>query len=230
MTLDEKDKIETPETAPETEATDTCAAPGPAADPGCGCDCAGACADCAAPPEEPDPVAVLAGALEASEKERVLFKDQLLRARAEFDNYRKRVARDAEQLRRTAAQDLLRDLLAVADNLERALEHADASADGGVAEGVRMVLRQMQDLMASRGVAAIPARGEAFDPNLHEALAMQPSDDCPAGTVLVEFQKGYTLDGAVLRPAKVVVSSGPAEAAEAPPAGPESAETQETNN
>lgn len=222
---DERDERELPEDAPGEDAPE--AVPG---GEGCGCDCSGACADCAAPPEEPDPVAVLAGALEASEKERVLYKDQLLRARAEFDNYRKRVARDAEQLRRTAAQDLLRDLLAVADNLERALEHAGASDDGGVAEGVRMVLRQMRDLMASRGVAAVPALGEAFDPNLHEALAMQPSDDCPAGTVLVEFQKGYTLDGAVLRPAKVVVSSGPPEAADTPPAGDAPAETPETNN
>ncbi len=223
--VDEKDERDLPDNAPGDDAPE--AFPG---GDGCGCDCSGACADCAAPPEEPDPLDVLAGALAASEKERILYKDQLLRARAEFDNYRKRVARDAEQLRRTAAQDLLRDLLAVADNLERALEHAGASDDGGVAEGVRMVLRQMQDLMASRGVAAIPAAGEAFDPNLHEALAMQPSDDCPAGTVLVEFQKGYTLDGAVLRPAKVVVSSGPAEAADAPPAGEASAETQDTNN
>lgn len=225
--VDERDERDERELLDEAPGED---APGAVPGDGCGCDCSGACADCAAPAEEPDPLDVLAGALAASEKERILYKDQLLRARAEFDNYRKRVARDAEQLRRTAAQDLLRDLLAVADNLERALEHAGASDDGGVAEGVRMVLRQMQDLMASRGVAAIPAAGEAFDPNLHEALAMQPSDDCPAGTVLVEFQKGYTLDGAVLRPAKVVVSSGPEEAADAPPAGDASAGTQDTNN
>lgn len=139
--------------------------------------------------------------------ERDVLKDQLLRARAEFDNYRKRVLREGEQARTGAAQGIMRDLLPVADNLERALAHAE-DPSSALAEGVGMVLRQFMDVLAVRGLEAIPAMGASFDPNVHEALSYMPSDEHAAGMVMNEFERGYRLGSAVLRPSRVVVSSG----------------------
>jgi molecular chaperone GrpE len=155
---------------------------------------------------EPDP---LAEAL----AERDAAKEQLLRVAAEFDNYRKRTAREAVQLRQTAAANLLRDLLPVLDNLERALEHTADKSDG-LAQGVDMILKQLKDLLSGAGAEPIGAVGQPFDPQVHEALAHQPSDAHPPDTVVLEYQRGYRLGDQVLRAAKVVVSSGPAEAAE----------------
>jgi molecular chaperone GrpE len=144
--------------------------------------------------------------------ERDQLKDQLLRARAEFDNYRKRVLREGEQARTAAAQGIVRDLLPVADNLERALSHAD-DASGPLAEGVVMVLRQFMDVLSARGLEPIPATGVPFDPNVHEALSYMPSGEHAAGMVMNEFERGYRLGSAVLRPSRVVVSSGTPETA-----------------
>ena len=144
--------------------------------------------------------------------ERDLLKDQILRLRAEFDNYRKRVLREGEQARTGASQGIVRDLLPVADNLERALSHTD-DASSALAEGVGMVLRQFMDVLAARGLEPIAAMGVPFDPNVHEALSYMPSDDHAAGTVMNEFERGYRLGSAVLRPSRVVVSSGTAETA-----------------
>jgi molecular chaperone GrpE len=138
------------------------------------------------------------------------LKDQLLRARAEFDNYRKRMAREAERARKMAADGLVRSLLPVLDHLELALEHAKDNS-GGLAEGVAIVVKQFQEVLAANGVEPIPAKGVVFDPTVHEAVMQRPSDETPAGHVVMEFQKGYTLNGVVLRPSKVVVSSGSAE-------------------
>lgn len=138
------------------------------------------------------------------------YKDMLLRARAEFDNYRKRTLREAERLRKTATEALIRDLLPVVDNLERAAAHA-GDAPQAFAEGVTMVLMQLKDTLAARGLEAIPAAGEPFDPSVHEALSQMPSNEHPAGVVMDEFQRGYRIGGYVVRPAKVVVSGGPPE-------------------
>lgn len=142
--------------------------------------------------------------------ERDDLKDQLLRARAEFDNYRKRVARDTERVRKTAAEKLMGALLPVLDNLERALSHAD-DASRGLADGVELVLTQFCETLKAKGLEAIPALGKAFDPNVHEALSSMPSQEHPADVVIQEYERGYRLGGYVLRPARVVVSSGPAE-------------------
>jgi len=144
--------------------------------------------------------------------ELTMVKDQLLRTVADFDNYRKRMARDQERMRQTAAESLVRDLLPVLDNLERALEHADSSE--GVAQGLEMILTQFRNTLTQHGVQVIPAAGVSFDPNIHEALMEMESADVPAGHVAQEFQKGYWLGSRVLRPAKVAVSKGPAAAAE----------------
>ena len=161
-------------------------------------------------------IAGLTEELEACAAERDDLKDQLLRARAEFDNYRKRTAREMEHVRKTAAEALILALLPGLDNLERALEHAPEGTNG-FAEGVAMVRDQFQDVLAARGVEPIPALGEPFDPNVHEAMSHLPSDTCPADHVMTEYERGYRIGNHVLRPAKVVVSSGPPQAAEAAP-------------
>lgn len=167
-------------------------------------------------PEETETVEVdvdaLVSELRATTTERDEYKDQLLRARAEFENFRKRVARDADQNRRLAAANLIRELLPAADNLDLALQHV-ADPDDSLAQGVRMVLRQFTEALERAGLTTIPAAGESFDPNIHEAVMQQNSDDVAAGTIITEFQRGYRLGDQVLRPARVVVSSGPAEEA-----------------
>ena len=145
--------------------------------------------------------------------ERDAFRDQLLRSRAEFDNYRKRIAREYEQNRIGAAQGIISELLPVLDNLERALQHADGG-QGGLADGVRMIVKQFYDVLSARGLEAIPALGLQFDPNVHEALSYLPSEGHQPGEVMIEYEKGYKLGGQVLRPGRVVVSSGPAEKSE----------------
>lgn len=152
--------------------------------------------------------------LMALRDERDDLKEQALRARAEFENYRKRMARESERIRKTAAEGLMRDLLPIVDNLERALSHVEDKSDG-LAQGVEMIVKQFADVLSAKGLEVIPAKGEPFDPNIHEALTHQPSDEFPADTVMEEFQRGYRLGDYVLRPTQVVVSSGPAEVAAA---------------
>ncbi len=143
--------------------------------------------------------------------ERDAFKDQLLRTRAEFDNYRKRVARDDARLRKMAAESIIRDLLPVLDNLDRALAHVNDDS-GGLSQGVEMIRKQFSEVLVRHGLDTIPSAGRVFDPNVHEAVACTPSEEVPPNHVVQEFQKGYRLGDFVLRPAKVVVSTGPAEA------------------
>jgi len=145
--------------------------------------------------------------VEALREEREQLKDQALRTRAEFDNYRKRLAREAEEKKKMAAEDLLQALLPVLDNLELAIEHAGESGEG-LTEGVRMVYNQMHDVLGRHGLEKIESKRVPFDPNVHEALMQAPSTEIPDGHVLQTFQTGYSLAGRVLRPAKVVVSQG----------------------
>lgn len=140
-------------------------------------------------------------------RERAALADQLLRMRAEFDNYRKRMARDADRVRQQAAESLIRHLLPVVDHLELAMKHRDGGPDA-LAEGVGMVLRQFHDVLARNGVEPITSAGEAFNPEVHEAVTQREHDEIPAHSVIEEYQKGYRLGQLVLRPAKVVVSTG----------------------
>ena len=149
------------------------------------------------------------------------LKDQLLRARAEFDNYRKRTLREMEQVRQTASINLIRVLLPILDNLERALAHA--SETDGLTEGIRLVHKQFMDALAAEGLEPIPARGGVFDPTIHEALATVPSEGIEPGVIAEEYQRGYTLRGMVLRPSKVIVSSGPEANADGAPCETEKA-------
>lgn len=135
--------------------------------------------------------------------------DRLLRLAADHDNFRKRVAREREESSRTAAAPLARDLLPAIDNLERAL--AAAPAGDPLADGVRMVLRQVEEGLGRHGVVPQGALGEPFDPNLHEAVATVPTADAPAGTVVAQHARAWLQHGRLLRPALVAVAAPPAE-------------------
>lgn len=160
----------------------------------------------------PEPAPEPAVDVEALQKERDAIADQLLRARAEFDNYRKRMAREAERTRQVAAESLIRDILPVVDHLELAMRHKDDHA-GALADGVAMVLRQFHEVLGKHGLEPIAAHGEPFDPTVHEAVMQRESGEVPPESVVEEFQRGYRLGPMVLRPAKVVVSVGPPDAA-----------------
>ncbi|MFV0444862.1 MAG: nucleotide exchange factor GrpE [Planctomycetaceae bacterium] len=142
--------------------------------------------------------------------ERDEFRDRWMRSQAEFDNYRKRQQRERDDERRYSSGPIVRDLLPVLDNLQRAVAAAEK---GGTVEdlrtGVAMVLQQAQEMLAKHQVKPIAAVGQQFDPNLHEALTQLPSADQPPMTVLQDVETGYTLHDRVLRPTKVIVSSGP---------------------
>ncbi len=144
--------------------------------------------------------------LETVTRERDEYLDALQRLKAEFDNYRKRVARDQEELVARASERLVRALLPVVDDLERALDAAAEHEEAKLEEGVRLVHRSLADVLAKEGLHEISTDG-AFDPHTQEALLSQPSE-ADEGTVIQVLQKGYTLGDRVLRPARVVISSG----------------------
>lgn len=153
-----------------------------------------------------------ADGLAAVTAERDQLKDRYLRAAAEFENYKKRMAREHEEIRVRAGQRLIVELLPVADDLERAIDAFDQHMDEPekVREGVALVHRALGTLLEREGVREVtPAVGDAFDPHLHEALLSQPSEQA-ADTVLDVVQKGFLLGERVIRPARVVVSAGPA--------------------
>jgi molecular chaperone GrpE len=144
--------------------------------------------------------------LQEAEKQRDEYLDALQRLKAEFDNYRKRVARDQQELAARAAERLVSALLPVVDDLERALEAAAKHEEATLEEGVRLVHRALADALAREGLAEIATEGP-FDPHTQEALLSQPSE-ADEGTVIQVLQKGYRLGDRVLRPARVVVSAG----------------------
>ena len=138
------------------------------------------------------------------EKERDERLDDLKRVAAEFDNYRKRVARDQHNLAARAHERLVKELLPVLDDLERALEAAAEHQEAKLEDGVRLVHRELQEALSKEGLEEIETNGH-FDPHVHEALLSQPSDR-DEGAILEVLQKGYRLGDRVLRPARVVVS------------------------
>jgi molecular chaperone GrpE len=140
------------------------------------------------------------------ERERDEVIDDLKRVAADFDNYRKRALRDQEALVARAHERLVKELLPVLDDLERALVAAEEHEEARLEEGVRLVHRELRDALAKEGLVEIETEGE-FDPHVHEALLTQPSDE-DDGAILQVIQKGYRLGDRVLRPARVVVSQG----------------------
>jgi molecular chaperone GrpE len=138
--------------------------------------------------------------------------DRALRFQAELDNYRKRVAREFELERKYAIMPLLRDLLPVLDDIHRAVEAAEqAASSGGLLEGVRMVARQLEEVLSRHHCAPVEALHQPFDPHFHEAISQQRCDEHPPGTVIHVVQTGYRLHDRVVRPSRVIVSAGPPE-------------------
>jgi molecular chaperone GrpE len=137
-------------------------------------------------------------------RERDEYLDSLQRLKAEFDNYRKRSARDHERLVARASERLVKELLPVLDDLERALVAASEHEEAKLEEGVRLVHRALTEVLAREGLVEIETNG-SFDPHVHEALLTQPAE-AETGSVLEVLQKGYRLGDRVLRPARVVVA------------------------
>ena len=146
--------------------------------------------------------------LEALRAENEELIDTLQRVKADFDNYRKRAARDQESLVARAGERIVKELLPVLDDLERALEAAHAHEEAKLEKGVELVHRQLEQLLEREGLAPVATDG-VFDPHVHEALLTQPSA-AEEGAVIEVLQKGYRLGDRVLRPARVVVA-GPKE-------------------
>jgi len=165
------------------------------------------------PDAEPQPAVVDAASLEAelarASSERDTYLDHLKRLQAEFENYRKRVQRESEQLRKLAAEDVLASLLPVIDNMYRACQAAERHDEGQVVEGVEKVTGQLVGLLGSQGLEELPvAPGDPFDPTLHEAVLAQPSDEFAEGAIVAVLDRGYCLHDKLLRPARVIVSNG----------------------
>lgn len=136
------------------------------------------------------------------------WKDRYARAMADFDNFRKRTARDREDLVKFAASDVLKDILPTVDNLSRALDEAKDKAEDPFVKGVKLVYDGLLKTLADHGATPLDAIGEPFDANFHEALAQLPSEDVEEGHVMSEVKRGWMLHGKLLRAAQVVVSAG----------------------
>ncbi|MDH3978173.1 MAG: nucleotide exchange factor GrpE [Gammaproteobacteria bacterium] len=134
-----------------------------------------------------------------------------MRLAAEIDNLRKRTIREVEQARKFGVERFAGELLAAVDSLEMGIDAAAGASAEALLEGKRATLKLLSGAMAKSGVEAIDPEGELFDPNLHEALTMQPSETAEPGSIITVIQKGYQLNGRLLRPARVIVASEPAE-------------------
>ena len=140
------------------------------------------------------------------------FRDLALRSQADFDNYKKRAAREKEEAIKYANNTLLEKLISIVDNFELGLEAARGEGEKSpVFSGMNMVLKQLMDFLAESGLQPIQAVGQKFDPNLHEAIAHEPSDEVAEGNVIRQTRRGYKLKDRLLRPSSVVVSRGPAQ-------------------
>lgn len=139
------------------------------------------------------------------------FRDLAMRSQADFENYKKRCAREKEQAIKYANKDLLERLVAIVDNFELGLEAARGEGEASpIYSGLSLVLKQLNDFLAENGLQPIEAVGEKFDPNLHQAIAHEPSEKFPEETVIRQTRRGYRFKDRLLRPSSVVVSSGPA--------------------
>ena len=137
-------------------------------------------------------------------------KDTFLREKAELENFKKRLTKEKDDFVQFANERLLQELIQIEDNLERALEVPNATLES-LKEGVEMIQKQFSTFLKNQKVESIEAIGKDFDPTLHEVLNQQESEEHEENTVIEEYSKGYTLNGRILRPAKVVISKKPAE-------------------
>ncbi len=156
-------------------------------------------------------IAVLHSELEAAKQTIAEQKDSVVRAAAEVENMRRRAAQDVEKAHKFALEKFANELLPVIDNLERAIEFSDKENETlkPVLEGIEMTAKSFVDAVAKFGVDVVNPQGESFNPEFHQAMSIQPSADVAPNTVLAVMQKGYTLNGRLLRPAMVMVSKAP---------------------
>ncbi|MFV0437263.1 MAG: nucleotide exchange factor GrpE [Desulfopila sp.] len=160
----------------------------------------------------------LTEALTAAQAEADDLREKVLRIAAESENFKKRMERERTTALKYAGEQIFREILPVVDNLERAIAHCDEVEGGdveanfkGLLEGVQLTLKRLVDTLEKFEVKAVASVGEPFDPNHQEALTMEASDSVPANHVKGEFEKGYYYKDRLLRAAKVIVSSGPAQ-------------------
>ena len=140
------------------------------------------------------------------------FRDLALRSQADFENYKKRAAREKEEAIKYANSSMLERLIAIIDNFELGLSAARGEGEKSpIFAGMNMVLKQLTDFLTDNGLQPIDAAGQKFDPNLHEAIAHEASEEVPEGIVIRQTRRGYRMKDRLLRPSSVVVSSGPAE-------------------
>jgi len=152
-----------------------------------------------------------AARLDEKERECAEAKERYLRLYAEFENYKKRAQRDQLDYTKFAAEKVIKELLPVVDNLERAVTHARSSkADASIVDGLALIVRQFLDALGRCGVEPIEAEGKPFDPAVHQALAQMESSEHEPDTVVEAAQRGYLLHGRILRPSLVTVSKKPA--------------------
>ena len=160
--------------------------------------------------KELSPLEQLEEQVRLKDEEILKQKDTFLREKAELDNFKKRLTKEKEDFAQFANERLLKELLQIEDNLERAMEAPNATLES-LKEGVEMIQKQFKDFLKNQKVEVIEAFGKPFDPNLHEVLNQQESEEHEENTVIEEYSKGFTLNGRILRPAKVVISKIPAE-------------------
>jgi molecular chaperone GrpE len=142
--------------------------------------------------------------------------EQILRLQAEMQNVRSRTAREIADVRKYAALPVVTDLLPVVDNIDRAIEAAEKAGEAeNLLAGFRLVKQQLHTILSRHDCVVIPAEGEVFDPNFHQAILQQPSADVPAGNVMMVTQTGYKMHDRVVRPSQVIVSAGPGEVGQA---------------
>jgi molecular chaperone GrpE len=157
-------------------------------------------------PSTPEPQAP-ADPVADAKAEALRFKEQWMRSAADFDNFRKRSRKELEDTRKAGREELLKDLLPVFDNLERAMTSAERATEvKPVSDGLKMVLRQFVDTLGRSGITKVPTIGQQFDPGLHEAIQQVETDEHPPGTVVAEVQPGYLQGERLIRAAMVVVA------------------------
>ncbi|MBL9214198.1 MAG: nucleotide exchange factor GrpE [Opitutaceae bacterium] len=165
-------------------------------------------------PPAPSPASELEAQLAAAKQEAAANYDRYARAVADLENFRKRTLREKEELRLFAASGLMEDVIPILDNLALGLAAARQQTEGkAIVDGVGLVLEQFKSTLARHGLKELNPAGEQFDPNFHECISHQPSPDVAEEKVMQVVRPGYTLNGRLLRPASVIVSSGPAKAA-----------------
>jgi len=158
--------------------------------------------------EATDPLKEMETKIKSLEKEAKETYDRFLRVSAEFENYKKRSAREMSEFKKFANESLIKELLIVVDNMERAINSSkdEGNSNNGLIEGIDMTLKELLKIFEKFSVKQVESLGKPFDPNFHQAVMQQENDEFPHNTVINELQKGYIINERLLRPATVVVS------------------------